>query len=93
MPIPFTQYIMPDGHKAPRTIERPPEIEDKAQAVIAAGGAFEMEMLNVPEGLPNVSITCAYDGDDIAIKLAVNGPPVVEAVDAVIEEAHKILVK
>ena len=84
--------MMPNGRRKPQSIDRPPEIEEKAQAVIAAGGAFEMEMLNVHPGLPNVSITCAYQDEDIAIKLAVNGPPVVEAVDAVVEEAYRILV-
>jgi hypothetical protein len=93
MSIEFTQYLMPDGRKSPQFIDRPEEVEGKAKAVVEAGGWFEMEMLNVPSGLPNVSITCAYQGDDLVMELAVNGPPVVKAVDAVVEEAYKILVK
>ena len=93
MTIEFTQYLMPDGRKSPQFIDRPDEVETKAKAVVEAGGWFEMEMLNVPEGLPNVSITCAYQGDDLVMQLAVNGPPVVEAVDKVVAEAYQILVK
>lgn len=92
MSIEFTQYLMPNGRKSSQSIARPSEVEDKAKAVIAAGGAFEMEMLNVPTGLPNVSITCAYEDEDIAHEICVNGPPVLENVDLVVDEAHRILV-
>jgi len=83
---------MPHGRKSPQSIERPPEIEEKAHAAIDGGGAFEMEMLNVHPGLPNVSITCAYEDDDIAHELAVNGPAVLVAIDSVIDQAYKIIV-
>jgi hypothetical protein len=93
MAIEFTQYLMPHGNKSPQFIDRPEEVESKAAAVIAAGGSFEMEMLGVWPPLPNVSITCSYDGDDIAMEVCQNGPQVITAVDAVVEKAHEILVK
>jgi hypothetical protein len=93
MSIEFTQYLMPRGNKSPQFIDRPEEIEDKAGEVIAAGGRFEMEMLGVQPPLPNVSITCSYNGDDIVMEICQNGPKVITAVDAVVEKAHEILVK
>ena len=92
MSILFTQYLMPHGRKSPQSIDRPAEVEEKAHAVIDGGGAFEMEMLNVHPGLPNVSITCAYEDEDIAHELAVNGPAVLVAIDSVIDQAHRHVV-
>ena len=92
MTIPFTQYLMPNGRKVQDSIERPPEVEEKSRAVIEAGGAFEMEMLRVPTGLPNVSITCSYDEEDIAHRLCVNGPDVLDTVDKVVDDAHRFIV-
>ena len=92
MSIEFTQYMMPDGRKVPKFIDRPKEVEKKSKAVIEAGGAFEMEMLNVPPPLPNVSITCAYQDDDISHKICRNGPDVLDAIDLVVDEAHRIVV-
>ena len=93
MPIPFTQYLMPHGRRSPQLIARPEEVEAKAEAVMALGGSFEMEMLNVAPGLPNVSITCAFEDEDISHEIVVNGPPVLEAVDLVVADAYRILVQ
>jgi hypothetical protein len=89
MAIDFTQYMRPNGRKVPQWIERPDDIEEKAKAVIAAGGRFEVEHLMSGAA----SLTVAYQDDDIAIRVVQNGPPVLEAVDAIVEEAYEILVK
>jgi hypothetical protein len=91
MSIPFTQYLLPDGHCVDTSIDMPAEIEELAQKFIIAGGRFEAEILTTG----HVSITAAYEIDgelqDIAIKVAVNGPPVVEAVEYVVRQAVKWL--
>lgn len=89
MAIPFTQYLMPNGRIRPITINRPPEVEKLAQQVIDSGGVFEAEMLSTGE----ISLTCLYDEQDIAIEVCVNGPPVEAAVDQMIKDAFDKVVK
>ena len=86
-PIPFTQYMMPDGRRVPVTIERPAEVAALAQQFIDAGGRFECEMLSTGE----ISLTAVgeIDGEeqDIAIELCGNGPDVPLAVDRLVRAA------
>ena len=75
-------------------VDRPPEIEEKAAAVVAAGGRFETEVLLT--GV--VSFTCehdlweAEDRGQVAHELSANGPPVLVAVDRLVEQSHRMLV-
>lgn len=85
-PIPFTQYLRPDGRRKEISISRPPAIATKAQAIIAAGYRFECEVLNVPPGFQNISLTITGDKGDVAIELCRNGPEVGPAVDKLITE-------
>lgn len=82
--IPFTQFLMPDGRRSAVHIERPAPIEEKAQAIIAAGYRFECEMLT---DFLTISLTIAdpEHGEDLAIQLCANGPAVPAAVDRLIE--------
>lgn len=89
MPILFTQYLRPDGRREPTTIDRPPEIEALAARIIAAGGRFESEHL----ATGHVSLTVAYNGDDIAIQVCMNGPHVPANVDQLVRTAAGKLLK
>lgn len=89
MGIPFTQYLRPDGRKQSVSIERPADIETRAQAIIDAGYSFECEELNTNP--PRVSFTVASpreDEGDIAIKICVNGPDVPKTVDLLVREVY-----
>jgi hypothetical protein len=87
MGIPFTQYLLPDGHPRPVVVDRPPDIEALAQRFIALGGSYECEMLTTGE----VSFTAVSDiggeQQDVAIEVCANGPPVLDAVDAVVRRS------
>lgn len=86
MSIPFTQFLMPDGRQQPVTIDRPEEIEAKARELIKLGYRFEIEMLTTGE----ISIECCTpDGEEsLAQEICPNGPPVCDAVDNVVNDAH-----
>jgi len=85
--IDFTQYLPPDGRKEAVEINRPDDVSEKAEEVISRGGAFEVEMLT--NG--GISVTCAYEEDDIAIEICANGPDVLAAVDKVVSDAFEFL--
>jgi len=82
--IPFTQYLRPNGRQELVEIERPPEIEAKAQRIIEAGYRFECEHLGTPPPLPDVSVTISNDEGDVAIEICRNGPEVPKAIDRMI---------
>lgn len=81
-PIPFTQYLRPDGRQRPMTIVRPGPITEKAEAIIAAGYRFEIEELM--HGKISMTIFDPVDEEDVAIEVCANGPPVLEHVDKMI---------
>ena len=91
MSIPFVQFLMPDGRQKPKFIDRPPEIEAMAAAVIESGLRFEVEMLS---DYRTVSLTVAdpVEGVDLFIELAPNGPEMLDAVDKLVRDAHQSLV-
>lgn len=84
--IPFTQFLLPDGRRRQEAIERPPEIEAKARAIIAEGYEFEVEMLST--GAVSVEIFRHSDEDSLAIEVCENGPPVPIAIDKMVNDAH-----
>lgn len=88
MPIPFTQYLRPDGRRTPVEIDMPPEIETLAEEVIELGGRFECEHLMTG----HASLTVAYrlngEEQDIAIEVVPNGPEVPDAVGRLVKAAH-----
>ena len=83
MAIEFTQYLRPDGRTTAISIERPDHIEAMADAFVATGGRFEIEMLR--DG--TVSMTAERDDDLIAIRLCPNGPAVPITVDELVRAA------
>jgi len=89
MPIPFTQYMRPLGAPKPVTIERPNDIEALAYKVIEKGGKFEIEVLTTGD----ISMSCAYEEEDVEIIICNNGPEVPEAVDKLVKNSSKILKK
>lgn len=82
MSIPFTQYLRPNGKMVDVFIDRPRDIELKAQEIIAKGFRFECEELTTG----HVSLTISDDEKDHAIKICMNGPLVPETVDKLIKE-------
>lgn len=84
MSIPFTQFMLPDGHRKRVEIDRPEHIEAIAHDLISQGVRFECEMLRTGE----VSFE-ALDSDDnsLAMEVCGNGPQVLEAVDRLVSEA------
>jgi hypothetical protein len=90
MAIPFTQYLRPDGRRHQVYIDRSKEVEDKAQEIIDRGHRFEVELLRT--GVVSFTITALNrDDPDVAIKLAMNGPAVEDAVDALVNEFHTVM--
>jgi hypothetical protein len=86
MSIPFTQFLMPDGRRKAVTIDSTPEIETKAKELIAAGYCFEIEMLMT--GCIAMEC-CTPDGEEpLAFEICSNGPPVVDAVNKLVRDAH-----
>lgn len=86
--IPFTQFLMPFGEKRPQWIDRPADIEEKAKAVIAAGGRFEMEMLRTGEASFEVVREVDGETESIAAEVCSNGPDVIATVDKLVSDAH-----
>lgn len=86
--IPFTQYMRPNGRKVRVEVDRPAEIERRADALIKLGAVFEIEELM--SGM--VSMTCERDtGDDDEVlghELCSNGPEVPGAVDTLVNRAY-----
>ena len=91
--IPFTQYLLPFGEKRPQWIDRPDDVEERAKAVIAAGGRFEIEMLRTGE----ISMEVVKDGpeetESVALHICFNGPVVPETVDRLVADAYTALCK
>lgn len=84
MSIPFTQFLMPFGQPKSTSIDRSPEVEAKATALIAEGYKFESEVLSTGE----CSFTCGRGEDEmLAIEVCPNGPCVLDAVDRLVEES------
>jgi len=88
--IPFTQYLLPHGRKAPRWIKMPTEIEDLAKRFIDDGGWFECEMLG---DMKTVSLTACKtirgEDQDIEIEVVENGPEIPSAVERLVRKAAK----
>ena len=80
MSIPFTQFLLPDGRQGKITIDRPAEVEKMAEAVIASGLRFEVEMLS---DYKTVSLTAGDPVEEIDhfMELAPNGLKILDAVD------------
>ena len=87
MSIPFTQFMLPDGKRRQTVIDMPQEIEDKALKLIEAGYRFEIEVLTTGE----ISMECLNDeeGGMLANELCENGPPVVEAVESLVNRSFE----
>lgn len=81
-PIPFTQYLRPNGRTAPVEIGRSAEVEQKAQEIMAAGYRFECEHLTT--GHASLTIHDPRIEEDVAIEVVPNGPGVPAAVDRLV---------
>lgn len=86
--IPFTQYLLPDGRPVPVSIDRPQEVADLAQQIMARGYRFECEMLS---DYRTVSLTITNDGGDADGVVCFNGAPVPEKIDAMVVRFAKSL--
>lgn len=84
--IPFTQFLRPDGRRRAVMIERPPEINTKAMALIAQGFVFEIEMLRTGDII--MEILNRETEEVLAHEICANGPEVPLAVDRMVEQAN-----
>jgi len=87
MSIPFTQYLLPDGHQRPTSVKRPPDIEELAKKFIASGGKYECEALTTGEVSLTAVMTIEGEPQDIAQQICPNGPSVLEAVDKLVQDS------
>ena len=102
----FTQYMLPDGHKVERLIERPDDTAAQADELAKVGVVLEMEMLR---DMATVSFTaerptqphshilevqyCAKCEDEVlASEVVPNGLAVPEAVDRLITTAYDAVI-
>ncbi|WP_230280234.1 hypothetical protein [Croceicoccus sp. Ery15] len=79
--IPFTQFVAPNGHRRPVTIEVSDDTAAKARLIIQRGFAFECEVLM--SGEVSLTITDPEEGD-LDIEVVMNGPGVREAVERLV---------
>lgn len=93
--IPFTQFMLPDGRPIPGSIDRPPEIEGKALALIEEGCRFEIEVLTTGQ----INMDCSNDNGKwedhpdtcpICSRICPNGPEVLGVVDELVIEAYDL---
>ena len=83
--IPFTQYLLPQGITNAIAIDIDDwEVEDKSVELLNNGFTFDAEILRT--GI--VSFTCERDDEVVSIKLAENGPPVVQAVKDLVNDSY-----
>lgn len=70
------QYIRPNGRKASITCYLVPiDVQEDYIAMQEAGARIEREVLTTGE----VSLTIAYKGEDVDIRVVPNGPEVIDA--------------
>lgn len=84
-PVPFTQFLRPNGVERQITIGRPEPIAELAQKLIAGGCRLETEILSTGE----ISMTVELGEELLAIEIVHNGPEVSEAVDKLICDASR----
>lgn len=84
--IPFTQYMLPNGHTEPVFTRDPKfytdEVYDKAQKILDAGYTFGVEMLTT--GQISATIEDLKEEVDVEIRLASNDKMVSKKIAAMI---------
>lgn len=84
MPVPFTQYLRPNGRQVQVEIALDADTELKARAILDAGYTFEIEVLRTDE----VSATIhspVLEEDVHHARIVPNGPQVPTAIKHMIE--------
>ena len=85
----FTQYLLPNGRRQPQWIDRPAEVEAKAQRFIAAGGWYECEILTTGQVSFTACMNVNGEPQDIEFQICANGPDVLDAVDQLVDASFK----
>ena len=88
-PVPFIQYMRPNGRRADVVINMPDDLADMAEAILARGYRFECEELTT--GHASLTLTGDDEGD-ILIEVVRNGPAVPGAVETLIRDGYKLLI-
>lgn len=90
MAIQFTEYMLPDGRTRPQWIDRPNDIEMKANALIMLGFRFEIEVLT--SGMVSAEIRSS-DRERLVVNcIAPNGPGLEVGLDRMIERGYSMIV-
>jgi hypothetical protein len=87
--IPFTQYLLPDGHTRPMEIDMPSDVEAAAKELLEKGCNFDAEILTTGE----VSVTCELDEELLSIAVCENDRSIFDAVEEIIRQATAVLAK
>jgi len=85
-PIPFTQYLLPNGRTKEITIDRPGDIAELAEKFIQVGGRFAAEILMTGQ-IALYAEKEDKEEEPVAMEIIPNGPEVIEAVDKIIKKA------
>lgn len=91
MSVEFTQYLMPDGRKKQVFIDLDTPTEAKAQAIIATGYRFEIEMLSTLAISATIHNPLTEEDEDC--ELMNNGPEVPVRITAMINRFYEGTVK
>ncbi len=83
MKIAYTQFMLPDGEKVQRSINRPDKIGEQAKIIVAKGYRLEAEVLRT--GVVSFTIYDPVKDYDVCIELSDNGPAVGAAFDKLIK--------
>jgi hypothetical protein len=89
MSIQFTQFLRPDGRRAPVEIDMSEEVESLADTLVKAGCRFEIEELTT--GMVNMECMLGYEC--ICGELCPNGPAVPNKVESLVRKAYERLDK
>lgn len=91
MSITFTQFLRPNGRQKKTSIDRPAQIENRAEDLKKAGYRLEIEELTT--GQVHMTVSDPEEGIDIVRRICSNGPAVPRNVDSMILEAHGKLIE
>ena len=87
--IEFTQFLLPNGRRQLVQFELPDDLYLSARRIKELGYQFEVELLTT--GMVSMEILNHATEDVLAHELTANGPPVVDAVHALVKNAVRTL--
>ena len=87
MSIPFTQYLLPNGQRRERVVDRSAEIEEKANELLKSKYYFEIELLTT--GVVAMYSYKSGQEREVTMQLCDNGPQTLVCVDKLINDTYE----